>query len=129
MSSRFPWRRAESLRRAGPHLNSLTTSSASYSTTSAMASSTIPLHHCKFVDYTPSSVTAVAFPPLPLQAPPSSQAGPASASSARSDGKVKEHEMGVMAVGKGNGDVDILKWVDRVDGAQGWVFYRVGPLS
>ena len=37
--------------------------------------------------------------------------------------------MGLMAVGKGNGDVEIFRWVERDEGGQGWVLYRVSDLN
>lgn len=37
--------------------------------------------------------------------------------------------MGIMAVGKGNGDVEIFRWVERDEGGQGWVLYRVSATT
>ena len=90
---------------------------------SSSSGGSIPLHHCKFVDYTPSSVTAIAFPPIPL---PTRRRATTSSSSTSS---TKEPEMGIMAVGKGNGDVEIFRWVERSEGGQGWVLYRVRSSS
>ncbi|CED84141.1 WD40 repeat protein [Phaffia rhodozyma] len=83
----------------------------------------LPLHRVRFVDYQPQSITQIAFPPLPLRVSHSS----AHASSSSS----KEPEVGLMAVGKGSGEVEIHKWVERKDGGQGWVILKrlVPPKS
>jgi U3 small nucleolar RNA-associated protein 4 len=86
----------------------------------------IPLHHCKFIDYTPASITAIAFPPLPLR----SASSPSSASASTVNGQTASSErdkaeMGWMAVGKGNGDVELFRWVQRGEGSQGWVYFKV----
>lgn len=83
----------------------------------------VPLHHVRFVNYTPASVTAVAFAPLPP--PPPHQPS----SSTPSSSKSANGACGLLAVGKGNGQVELFKWVELEEGGQGWVFYRVSPLE
>jgi U3 small nucleolar RNA-associated protein 4 len=78
------------------------------------------LHHVRFVNYSPAAVTAVAFPPL---APAAPYAAPSS--SAGSSSRPAPGTCGLMAVGKGNGQVELFKWVETAEGGQGWVFYRV----
>jgi hypothetical protein len=90
----------------------------------------IPLHHCKFIDYNPSSITAIAFPPLPLRSlSPSSAAAVNGQTTSSSSSDKDKAEMGWMAAGKGNGDVDLFMWVERGEGGQGWVYFKVSHSS
>lgn len=80
------------------------------------------LHHVRFVNYTPASVTAVAFPPL---APAAPYPTPSSSAAGGSSSRPAAGACGLMAVGKGNGQVELFKWVETTEGGQGWVFFRV----
>lgn len=59
----------------------------------------LPLHRARFVDWTPSSITALAFSPVPPM-----QASAHMASSMRS----------VLAIGRDNGDIDVCTWCEDV---------------
>ncbi|KAF8306044.1 WD40 repeat-like protein [Clavulina sp. PMI_390] len=86
----------------------------------------LTVHRCRFVDWTPSEITAVAFSPL---APPNSSS---TRSIAPSTSSVSSH--GILAVGRGNGVIEICEWSrPEVRGneiaSQGWTIRRVlaGP--
>ncbi|KAJ7107652.1 WD40-repeat-containing domain protein [Mycena crocata] len=61
---------------------------------------TLVLHRCRFVDFTPSAITALAFPPLPLPSP---------------NKKASSFGKGTLAVGHANGNIDLCEWT----GAEG----------
>ncbi|CAK5279981.1 unnamed protein product [Mycena citricolor] len=65
----------------------------------------LALHRCRFVDYTPSPITAIAFPPARL---------PSVHQKASSSGK-QARRFGTLAVGHANGNIDLYEWT----GAQG----------
>ncbi|KAG8801481.1 U3 small nucleolar RNA-associated protein, partial [Serendipita sp. 399] len=68
---------------------------------------TIKLHRCRFVDWSPSSVTALAFPPALL--PPQ---------------KFIDDALPILAVGRANGNIEMRKWVGSCPPnmtQQGWV--------
>ncbi|KAG1715787.1 hypothetical protein ID866_1363 [Astraeus odoratus] len=83
----------------------------------------LALHRCRFVDYSPSPITALAFPPLPL---PSLRA--------RNTGKERERDpgenFGTLVVGHANGNIDLLEWTGE-DGAlqapQAWQLHKTLP--
>ncbi|KAF8499460.1 WD40-repeat-containing domain protein [Gautieria morchelliformis] len=85
-----------------------------------MTPSTVSVHRCRFVDYNPTAITAIAFPPLPL--PPVK-------------GKAKEtgaspQNFGVLAAGRANGNIELLEWsgIDRqAQASQAWVAKKVLP--
>ncbi|KAH9996575.1 WD40 repeat-like protein [Russula vinacea] len=63
---------------------------------------TLSVHRCRFVDFNPSSITALAFPPLPL---PSIRFPP-------------------LIVGHANGNIEIYEWTgstETVEAPQAWV--------
>ncbi|KAF9229647.1 WD40 repeat-like protein [Gyrodon lividus] len=66
----------------------------------------IALHRCRFVDYSPSPITALAFPPSPL---PSLRT--------RKAGKERERDrvggFGTLVVGHANGNIDLLEWTGQ----------------
>ncbi|KAL1740555.1 WD40-repeat-containing domain protein [Schizophyllum fasciatum] len=74
----------------------------------------LKVHRCRFVDYTPSPVTALAFPPLPLPNPKGKKA--ATGQSAR---------FGTLVVGHSNGNIDVCEWTGRdeqqTQSPQAWV--------
>ncbi|KAF5368316.1 hypothetical protein D9758_002360 [Tetrapyrgos nigripes] len=66
-----------------------------------MDATPVAVHRCRFIDYSPSAITALAFPPLPLP-------------------KVKralklipkdEFKFGALAVGHANGNIDLYEWL------------------
>ena len=80
----------------------------------------LSVHRCRFVDFSPSAVTALAFPPLPL---PSVK------------GKKKAHKkklkFGILAIGRANGNIELCEWTghDHQNWApQAWVVKKVGLL-
>lgn len=83
---------------------------------SAARGPAVPLHRVRFVDWTPSSITALAFSPEP---PRADGAGHVSAS-ARS----------MLAIGRENGNIDLCTWCEaytdssRGELAKGWVVER-----
>ncbi|KAF9036469.1 WD40 repeat-like protein [Hymenopellis radicata] len=66
-----------------------------------MEETAVQVHRCRFVDFTPSPVTALAFPPLPLPKNKTSQPS--------------RSKFGTLAVGHANGNIDLCSWT----GAQG----------
>ncbi|KAJ7932627.1 WD40-repeat-containing domain protein [Mycena leptocephala] len=66
---------------------------------------TLALHRCRFVDFNPSPITALAFPPLPLPSPNKKPS---------SSGK-HPLRFGTLAVGHANGNIDLCEWT----GAEG----------
>ncbi|KAK1229372.1 U3 small nucleolar RNA-associated protein [Marasmius sp. AFHP31] len=76
-------------------------------------SNSIAVHRCRFVDYDPSAITALAFPPLPL---PSTKK--TASTSTRSFPR-----FGTLAVGHANGNIDLCEWTGSkgdVQAYQGW---------
>ncbi|KAG1757881.1 WD40 repeat-like protein [Suillus lakei] len=79
----------------------------------------VAVHRCRFVDYTPSSITALAFPPLPL---PSFK------------GKKRErdskYKFGTLGVGHANGNIDLLEWTaeeGEIQASQAWQVRKTLP--
>ncbi|KAF8592053.1 WD40 repeat-like protein [Ramaria rubella] len=82
--------------------------------------STVSVHRCRFVDYTPTAITAIALPPLPLPLAKLKRKQPASSSL----------DFGTLAVGRANGNVELHEWtgVDSQNPApQAWVVQKVLP--
>lgn len=80
---------------------------------------TLSVHRCRFVDYAPSAITALAFPPLPLPSVKSKK------SNAPGKGFLK---LGLLAVGHANGNIDICEWAGSggvVQCSQAWVVRKV----
>lgn len=80
---------------------------------------TLSVHRCRFVDFTPSPITAIAFPPLPLPSP---------------KGKNPDHtnraplKFATLAIGRSNGNIELCEWTggDRQTQApQAWVVRKV----
>ncbi|KAG7099464.1 hypothetical protein E1B28_001314 [Marasmius oreades] len=77
-------------------------------------SSPVAVHRCRFVDYNPSAITALAFPPLPL---PSTRKIPASSRQSPFP------KFGTLAVGHANGNIDFCEWTasnNDIQAHQGW---------
>ncbi len=78
----------------------------------------VSVHRCRFVDYTPSPITALAFPPLPLPSPK----GKDSAAAAQFP------RFPVLAVGHASGNIDLCHWAgekDALQSPQAWAVTRV----
>jgi len=89
--------------------------------TTTTTTTTLSVHRCRFVDFTPSSITALAFPPLPL-------------SSIKGKGKKKATprnripRFGPLIVGHANGNIEIYEWTgstETVEAPQAWVVRKV----
>ncbi|KII93432.1 hypothetical protein PLICRDRAFT_152118 [Plicaturopsis crispa FD-325 SS-3] len=83
---------------------------------------TLAVHRCRFVDFTPSAITALAFPPLPLP----SVKGKKAASGRQA---VK---FGTLAVGRANGNIELCTWTGsdrKIQSPQAWVVEKTlsGP--
>ena len=82
---------------------------------------TLSVHRCRFVDYSPSAITALAYPPLRLP-------------SIKGKKKIATGflRFGLLAVGHANGNIDICEWAGG-DGAvqcsQAWVVRKACKLS
>lgn len=79
---------------------------------------TLSVHRCRFVDFTPSAVTALAFPPLPLP----------SAKGKKSAVVRKALKFGTLAVGRANGNIELCEWTgteQRLEAPQAWVVNKV----
>ncbi|KAF9073758.1 WD40-repeat-containing domain protein [Rhodocollybia butyracea] len=80
------------------------------------ATTSVAVHRCRFIDFDPSAITAVAFPPLPLPytKPP----------------KTQYPEFGVLAVGHANGNIDLCEWTglkNEFQSPQAWVIRKTLP--
>ncbi len=62
---------------------------------------TLSVHRCRFVDYAPSAITALAYPPLPL---------PSVKGKKKAQGGKHAFIFGLLAVGHANGNIDICEW-------------------
>lgn len=79
---------------------------------------TVSVHRCRFVDYTPSAITALAFPPLPL---PSIKGKENAATPQRPP-------FGNLVVGRANGSIELCEWTgspEQHQSAQAWVVKKV----
>lgn len=87
----------------------------------------IAVHRCRFVDYTPAAITALAFPPPPL--PPTSAKA---AAKAKAPVKDTPFEFGTLAIGRANGDIEIAEWTPHegeLQAPQAWTVRKTlfGP--
>ncbi|KZV77615.1 WD40 repeat-like protein [Peniophora sp. CONT] len=85
------------------------------------STSTLLVHRCRFVDYSPAAITALAFPPLPLP----SVKGKKKAS-------VAPRRVGELVVGRANGNIELCEWTgseESVETPQAWVVRKTlaGP--
>ena len=84
------------------------------------SSSTLLVHRCRFVDYSPAAITALAFPPLPL---PSVKG--------KKKALVAPRRVGELVVGRANGNIELCQWTGTEDTAetpQAWVVNKVSGL-
>lgn len=82
----------------------------------------LAVHRCRFVDYAPSAITALVFPPLPL---------PSVKRRRKTSGK-PPLRYGTLAVGHANGNIDLCEWVgseQSVQCSQAWVVRKVGGVD
>lgn len=80
---------------------------------------TLAVHRCRFIDFTPSAITAIAFPPLPL---------PSAKGKKKADVGNHPLKFGTLAVGRANGNIELCEWTggDRQTQApQAWVVRKV----
>jgi hypothetical protein len=80
---------------------------------------TLSVHRCRFVDFTPSAITALAFPPLPL---------PSVKGKKRAIPQDRIPTFGPLVVGHANGNIDIYEWTgsaETVQAPQAWVVRKV----
>ncbi|KAI0296605.1 WD40 repeat-like protein [Russula brevipes] len=76
---------------------------------------TLSVHRCRFVDFTPSSITALAFPPLPL---------PSIKGKTKATPGDRISKFGHLFVGHANGNIEIYEWTgseETVEAPQAWV--------
>lgn len=84
-------------------------------------SATISVHRCRFVDFTPSAITAIAFPPLPLP----------SAKGKRPEVDRQPLKYGTLAIGRANGNIEMCEWTGdgrQTQAPQAWVVRKVRIL-
>ncbi|KAI8995336.1 WD40 repeat-like protein [Trametes punicea] len=86
------------------------------------SASTLAVHRCRFVDFTPSAVTALCFPPLPLPSVKGKKAASSSTFPA----------FGPLVIGRANGNIELCEWTGaspRGQAPQAWVVRKtlVGP--
>ncbi|TFK57442.1 WD40 repeat-like protein [Heliocybe sulcata] len=84
-------------------------------------STALSVHRCRFVDYTPSAITALAFPPLPLPSVKGKKPAPR-----------KALRFGTLAVGRANGNIELCEWTgteNQLEAPQAWVVRKTltGP--
>jgi len=100
---------------------------SSMDSSTATTATTLHVHRCRFVDYTPSAVTALAFPPLPLPSGTKGKERETNASQATNLSAV-----GTLAVGHANGNIDLCEWTasgSEKQASQAWVIRKVGHLQ
>ncbi|KAH9487140.1 U3 small nucleolar RNA-associated protein 4-like protein [Psilocybe cubensis] len=82
---------------------------------------TLSVHRCRFVDYAPSAITALAYPPLPL---------PSVKGKKKTTAGKQPLRFGLLAVGHANGNIDICEWqgAERESQcSQAWVVRKTLP--
>ena len=82
---------------------------------------TFAVHRCRFVDFTPSAITAITFPPLRLP----------SVKGKSPEVRNQPLKFGTFAVGRANGNIELCKWTggDRhTQAPQAWVVQKVCVL-
>lgn len=78
----------------------------------------ISVHRCRFVDFTPSAITALSFPPLPLP----------SVKGKKKAAIRKQLAFGTLAVGRANGNIELCEWTGlehEQQAPQAWVMKKV----
>ena len=78
------------------------------------------LHRIRFLDHTPSPITALSFAPLPL---PPAEGDKGKGKSKQAEGK---EELGALVLARENGDVEIWQWArDEEGGVGNWILEKV----
>ncbi|OCH96584.1 YVTN repeat-like/Quino protein amine dehydrogenase [Obba rivulosa] len=81
----------------------------------------VAVHRCRFVDFAPSAVTALAFPPLRL---------PSVKGKKKSTSSPKALPFGTIVVGRANGNIEICEWTGSeydIQTPQAWVVRKTLP--
>lgn len=84
---------------------------------------TLSVHRCRFVDFNPSSITALAFPPLPL---------PSIKGKKKATTQDRIPKFAPLIVGHANGNIEIYEWTgstETVEAPQAWVVRKVRVQS
>ncbi|KAI0314976.1 WD40 repeat-like protein [Amylostereum chailletii] len=86
---------------------------------------TLSVHRCRFVDFSPSAITSLAFPPLPLSS--------AAKGKKAVDPDDASQKFGPLVVGRSNGNIELCEWTgssDEVEAPQAWVVRKTlsGPI-
>lgn len=92
----------------------------------SMEPSTVAVHRCRFVEYTPAAITALAFPPPPL--PLISEKAAAKAKAPAKDTSLK---CDILAIGRANGNIEIAEWTPHegeLQAPQAWTVRKVSLL-
>lgn len=75
----------------------------------------VPIHRCRFIDWNPAAITAIAVPSQPLPAPANPKGKGKALSPSRPD---------FLAVGRANGNIELCEWANGqgdVSCPQAWV--------
>ncbi|KZS96154.1 WD40 repeat-like protein [Sistotremastrum niveocremeum HHB9708] len=88
------------------------------------STATFKVHRCRFVDYVPSAITALAFPPNPL---PSLKGKNRAAS-------LLPSKPATLAIGRANGNIELCEWSAQnvqTQAHQAWVLNKIlaGPID
>ena len=84
---------------------------------------TLSVHRCRFVDYAPSAITALAFPPLPLPS--------ATGIKKKTTAGKQSFKFGLLAIGHANGNIDLCEWMGaerQTQCSQAWVVRKVRAI-
>ncbi|WVN86073.1 uncharacterized protein L203_101231 [Cryptococcus depauperatus CBS 7841] len=81
-------------------------------------SSTLPLHRIRFIDHSPSPITALQFAPLPL--PPPSAPLPGTSS-------LPTPNYGPLVLARENGEVELWNYTQPLEGYGNWTLQRILP--
>ena len=84
----------------------------------AVEATSLSVHRCRFVDYTPSAVTSLAFPPLPLP----------SAKGKKKANPKRPFKFGTLAVGRANGNIELCEWTGSEQDLQAPQAYVVSKV-
>jgi U3 small nucleolar RNA-associated protein 4 len=89
------------------------------------------VHRCRFVDFTPAAITALAFPPLQ---PPSAllSAKQKDKGKAKSSQDYSIAKYGTLAVGRANGNIELCEWTGKdgeKEARQAWVVRKVSFVT
>lgn len=72
----------------------------------------VTVHRTRFIEWTPTAITCLAFPPIPPQL-----------------SATKKNWFGTLAVGRSNGNIELYEWSgtgkDRDLAPNGWVLLKV----